>query len=244
MALDAGELKFTLQFAKDLKDQDWFGKQDPYCFIECGGQKLRSRTHIDGGRNPVWNETFSFQIINENEIVVTIMDEDTFSKDDLIGVARIPLAAARETRTEQHMSAPVLWRGGKQRGILSVVLRFVPNSAMKVTAPAASMASAPQPYPHPAPYPYAAPVGYGSYSFTQPAQPCPPQPYYSAPAPQYYSAPSFAAPMPGPAPVVPTNTFPGPPPPCNYPPQRYYPSPPPPSFYPPVPAQAPAHYCY
>lgn len=27
MALEAGELHFTLEYAKDLKDKDWFGKQ-------------------------------------------------------------------------------------------------------------------------------------------------------------------------------------------------------------------------
>ena len=30
MALEAGQLRCVLQYAKGLKDQDWFGKQDPY----------------------------------------------------------------------------------------------------------------------------------------------------------------------------------------------------------------------
>jgi hypothetical protein len=30
MALDAGNLRVKLQYAKDIKDCDFFGKQDPY----------------------------------------------------------------------------------------------------------------------------------------------------------------------------------------------------------------------
>ena len=55
MALEAGVLTLTLQYGKDLKDQDWFGKQDPYAVIAVGGQTFRTRTAVDGGRNPVWN---------------------------------------------------------------------------------------------------------------------------------------------------------------------------------------------
>ncbi len=72
MALDAGVMSITIEFAKDLKDQDWFGKQDPYCQISVGGQRFRTRTAIDGGKNPVWNETFSANVINENSVEVVI----------------------------------------------------------------------------------------------------------------------------------------------------------------------------
>ena len=30
--------------------------QDPYCLVSCGAQTLRSRTHQNGGKNPVWNQ--------------------------------------------------------------------------------------------------------------------------------------------------------------------------------------------
>ena len=45
MALDAGELTLTLEFAQGLKDKDLFGRQDPYCVITCGSQRFKSRTH-------------------------------------------------------------------------------------------------------------------------------------------------------------------------------------------------------
>ncbi len=48
MALDAGELTLVLEFAQGLKDKDWFGKQDPYVILTCGGHTLKSRTAQDG----------------------------------------------------------------------------------------------------------------------------------------------------------------------------------------------------
>ena len=48
--LDAGELLVTLEFAKGLKDMDVFGRQDPYCFVTCGGMRYRSKTNTNGGR--------------------------------------------------------------------------------------------------------------------------------------------------------------------------------------------------
>ncbi len=30
-----------------------FGKQDPFATITCGNQTFRTKTHIDGGKNPV-----------------------------------------------------------------------------------------------------------------------------------------------------------------------------------------------
>jgi len=36
------------------KDQDWFGRQDPYCKITVGSQTQQTRTATDGGKSPNW----------------------------------------------------------------------------------------------------------------------------------------------------------------------------------------------
>lgn len=216
MALEAGELRLTLQFAQGLKDEDWFGKQDPYCIIQCGSQKVRSRTHTDGGRNPVWNENFNLQVVNENEITVTIMDADVLSRDDLVGIAHIPLAQARECLNDVHFTAPVITKRGKQRGFLSVVVRFVPNRAMRRDQYAPSYSSAPYAAQHPAPYPVSQPLPTQPYpSYQQPFPPVPPpqmlppqqyQPQQYQPQPQpirpYHSESAhYYPPIPQPAPA-------------------------------------------
>ena len=47
-------------------------RQDPYCIVRVGAQMFRTRTARDGGRNPVWNETFDFNLINENDVELEI----------------------------------------------------------------------------------------------------------------------------------------------------------------------------
>ena len=74
MALDAGELTLTLEFAQGLKDKDLFGRQDPYCIVTVGAQRYKSRTHTDGGKNPVWNEVFRFNIINDNSVTIQVCE--------------------------------------------------------------------------------------------------------------------------------------------------------------------------
>eukprot|EP00798_Chlamydomonas_sp_ICE-L_P025576 gene25576-11227_t len=71
MALEAGIMKVTVEFGQGLKDKDLFGKMDPYCILKCGGTTWKTRTAKAGGRDPVWNETLSFNVINENSVDVT-----------------------------------------------------------------------------------------------------------------------------------------------------------------------------
>lgn len=237
MALDAGVMSVTLSYAKGLKDGDWFGRQDPYCKIRCGGQQMRTRTAVDGGRNPVWNETFSFNIINENALQVEVYDEDTLSRDDFLGSCSISFARARALGADT-MEAPVISKHShKQRGFVSVTLKWMPNSALR---PAGGC------YGH----------GYAAPMMAAPAQPhaqyLPASPYSVAPPPAYpYGAapPAFAGYAAGP-PAGYYPSAPAQPPAHSYYPAVPYPTPAPyaaasaPALPPPLYAAAPAGYPY
>ena len=54
-----------------LQDAELFGKMDPYAILKVGGQVSRTGTASSGGTSPVWNETFSFNVINENSLEIT-----------------------------------------------------------------------------------------------------------------------------------------------------------------------------
>lgn len=254
MALDAGELTVTLEFATNLKDKDWFGKQDPYCLLTVGGQTLRSKTATDGGKNPVWNQTFKFNLINENDLVITCKDEDV-SADDLIGTGRAQLARARTAGTDRQ-SVPMMSKNGKQHGHVQITLNFVRNSALSggaphgVNAPPAygGYAAPPQyqaygmpppyqaPYGQPAPYGYPPQQGYGA-----------PPPQYGAPPPQGYAPQGYGQPPPGQYP--PQQGYGAPPPQYGAPPPQNWGQPPPGQYPPPgqpgygaPPPQGGAHY--
>jgi Ca2+-dependent lipid-binding protein len=94
MALEAGELEITIEFAKGLKDTNVFARQDPYCKVCVGTQEFKTRTATDGGTSPVWNETFKFNIINENDFTILVKADD-YTSDEYIGRGSGTLAKVR-----------------------------------------------------------------------------------------------------------------------------------------------------
>jgi len=57
---------------------------DPYVEIELGSLKQRTKVHNSGGKNPRWEETLKFKVINETELKLSVFDKDLTS-DDLVG---------------------------------------------------------------------------------------------------------------------------------------------------------------
>ncbi|KAL6760669.1 C2 domain-containing protein [Haematococcus lacustris] len=175
MTLEAGVLKVTLLYAKDLRDKDLFGKQDPYCKLRVGNQLLRSKTHQRGGKSPVWNETFHFNLVNDNTLNIEVMDEDMLS-DDFIGKVSVSLSDVR-VRRNMNLQAPVLSHSGKPHGFLSLELHFEPNVAAGSCKPDAAPTYA------------GAPSYHGQASFAAPPAPPAPADYPPAaypPAPAGY----------------------------------------------------------
>ncbi|CAA6654988.1 unnamed protein product [Spirodela intermedia] len=89
-----GLLQIHLVDARDLKAMDTTSRMDPYVILRYMGQERKSRVLREGGSNPTWNETFTFQAEypspdNQHNLVLKIMDEDTFSADDFAGAATI-----------------------------------------------------------------------------------------------------------------------------------------------------------
>eukprot|EP00198_Chlamydomonas_reinhardtii_P007801 XP_001697138.1 predicted protein [Chlamydomonas reinhardtii] len=133
----AGLLEVTVEFAKGLKDMDFFSKQDPYAVVELGGQKCKTKTHKNGGTSPVWNETFTINVNTETNFNLTVYDEDP-GKDDLIGKALVSIAAVQHRlgghaqpslcRARAHgtdkLQVPLLRPSGKEKGFVSMTLKF------------------------------------------------------------------------------------------------------------------------
>jgi Ca2+-dependent lipid-binding protein len=80
-----GRLTITLKYGKDLAEKD-VGKQDPYCKIHIANtkEKYKSKVHSKGGKNPVWDQSFIFNLkgVKVSEIFhLTCWDEDMLSDD-------------------------------------------------------------------------------------------------------------------------------------------------------------------
>jgi Ca2+-dependent lipid-binding protein len=57
---------------------------DPFVEITIGSQKLKTKTHKNGGKVPRWEETLKFKVGNEDELKLVVYDED-MTKNDLVG---------------------------------------------------------------------------------------------------------------------------------------------------------------
>ncbi|KAL6981892.1 c-5 sterol desaturase [Sarracenia purpurea var. burkii] len=87
-----GTLEVLLVGAKGLENTDFFCNMDPYALINCRTQEQKSSVATDAGSTPEWNETFVFTISEGvSELTIKLMDKDTFSSDDFVGEATIPL---------------------------------------------------------------------------------------------------------------------------------------------------------
>lgn len=92
-----GMLEVEVIEGKLIRDTEIIGKMDPFVKVECQGTAYRTHTIDEGGKLPVWNETFHFYIDTEkvaskDVLKLTCLDED-YITNDLVGETDIPLAS-------------------------------------------------------------------------------------------------------------------------------------------------------
>lgn len=78
--------------ARGLPAMDLNGLSDPYVRVQLG--KHRSKTKVmKKNLNPFWDEEFSFRVGDLNEeLIISVLDEDKYFSDDFLGQIKIPLA--------------------------------------------------------------------------------------------------------------------------------------------------------
>ena len=76
----------------DLKaGQGMFGKADPYAKLRIGTQEFATKPNPGGGKNPIWNEEFTFDISNEKEMEVEVLDKETVGNDKFMGRLKVSI---------------------------------------------------------------------------------------------------------------------------------------------------------
>ncbi|KAL7720266.1 C2 domain containing protein kinase C region 2 (CalB) [Entamoeba marina] len=74
--------------AKDLKVIDFFsGRSDPYVKITANGQ-IHKTNVVSRSCNPVWNQTFTFDIIQGQQINFDVFSWDDIGIDEHLGTAQ------------------------------------------------------------------------------------------------------------------------------------------------------------
>lgn len=66
-------------------------RQDPYCRLELSGQVKQTKSKTDGGKNPAWNERFTFVNVSPSyntELQVTVADHNALTNDTEVWLRR------------------------------------------------------------------------------------------------------------------------------------------------------------
>ena len=72
------------------------GTSDPYVVLQIEDQRIETN-YKKSTLSPVWNESFTFDIIHGREpLKVVVMDKDTFGNDDFEGQCHVSLNGLRD----------------------------------------------------------------------------------------------------------------------------------------------------
>ena len=89
---ERGILQIEVVKAKLDRSTEMWGKQDPFAELSIRMQKFKTKTHTDGAKAPVWNESTTMDVLDPSEVMkVQVFDEDMTS-NDLICEGQIELA--------------------------------------------------------------------------------------------------------------------------------------------------------
>ncbi|KAJ3355373.1 hypothetical protein GGF32_002051 [Allomyces javanicus] len=114
-------LEIQIVEARGLKDEELVGKIDSYFIVLVGGEKQRTRTFKDSGKNPTINERLSFTLPEGvRQFNLEVYDDD-FGKDDFIGGNIVDLSRAFATGREETW-VPLLTRMGRRAGEVHIII--------------------------------------------------------------------------------------------------------------------------
>ncbi|KMZ69003.1 Elicitor-responsive protein [Zostera marina] len=182
-------LEITVVGCTKLRDKEWISRQDPYVCLQYGSTVFRTRTCTDGGKNPTFNEKFTFPLIQGlGDISVVVWNSNTLTSDDFIGSGKIQLSKVLSQGYDDSTWS-VMTKRSKYGGEVRIIMHFAnPTNQHQHAAPQHSMPSPYVPLP-----PHASYSGYPPNQSHQPSyQPViTPHPQQSYPPPAISYAPSL-----------------------------------------------------
>ena len=141
-----GILTVKVRSCKEMAAKDSNGLSDPYVVLALGAKKKRTKTKKKT-LSPEFNETFQFKVDPElikptDSLSITVYDWDLGSRDDLIGVAYIPLESVETSGFSERnlmLRPPNFFAKGKttstfsQRDEVGLLTRLQTSSQLKIS---------------------------------------------------------------------------------------------------------------
>eukprot|EP01038_Epipyxis_sp_PR26KG_P005989 gene5989-8246_t len=103
--------------------QGMFGKADPYAKMRIGTQEFSTKPNPGGGKNPVWNEEFAFDISNEKEVEIEVLDKEAVGNDKFMGRCKISIIEWIANGTFNG-DLDLVDKAGKPVGNISISVKF------------------------------------------------------------------------------------------------------------------------
>ncbi|XP_052194392.1 elicitor-responsive protein 1 [Diospyros lotus] len=228
-------LEVTVVGCQKLRDTEWISRQDPYVCLQYGSTNFRTRTHTDGGRNPTFQEKFTFPLIEGlRELNINVWNSNSITYDDFIGSGKVHLQKVLSEGYDDS-SWSLQTKTGRHAGEVRLILHYANVNKLSTNHSASAQA-----YLMPSSHQQQVP----SYSAPFPASTAnlPTAPTYTSAPPHASYPPNSASyppapyPQPHPYPHPQPSAYPPPyPSPSAYPPPPYHPPPQPSQYYPPGP---------
>jgi Ca2+-dependent lipid-binding protein len=114
------------------KGRSLFGA-DPYAVLRVGiSQEFATKPHPGGGRNPDWNEEFTFNAVNENDLLeVDVKDKEMVDIDRFMGRGNV--SVAKLMVYGQFVYAIELFdRAGKSAGQVNIIATIKQKGAVHI----------------------------------------------------------------------------------------------------------------
>ncbi|RUS18317.1 C2 domain-containing protein [Endogone sp. FLAS-F59071] len=166
-----GKIEVTAVSARGLKETGMFDKMDPFVgFYVDPAHKHRTRSHVDGGSDPQWNQTISVDLQDShNTLFVEVFDEDPRSSD-LIGGVALPLDQVFRSGFQDSW-IPIQRPNGKSAGEIHLILKVagqgVPTGYQSPHPPGSQTIGG---YSPPPPLSSSSPPSYGNPSLGYPPE--------------------------------------------------------------------------
>eukprot|EP00164_Ancoracysta_twista_P009209 GFYU01013555.1.p1 GENE.GFYU01013555.1~~GFYU01013555.1.p1 ORF type:complete len:530 (+),score=138.25 GFYU01013555.1:166-1755(+) len=122
--LQVGKTFIHVVSAKGLPAADANGKSDPYCVLELGEETQKTKI-IFKNLNPVWDESFLFEVADPTHaLVFNMYDHDRLSEDDWLCSSQIALDSLADQKVHE-MSLTLTDKDGNPAGTLEIKAQYV-----------------------------------------------------------------------------------------------------------------------
>jgi serine/threonine-protein phosphatase 2B regulatory subunit len=86
-----GALTIRVISGSNLASSSFVGKVNPYAICKIGTQEQQTKVVPDGGKKPVWGDTFDFSISSEKELNLRVMDKADVGQPKFIGQTTVSI---------------------------------------------------------------------------------------------------------------------------------------------------------